>query len=198
MLKYNAEHKLTFPAQPGEISSLAEKLRYNKAPIEAVIEFSKWLKENLTYDASCFTDGNDVLATLGKRRGHCWHYMSLLKSMCNAVGLQCRPVEGLNLFFDNGNNNQMVQARVDYTNGHVWAEVFFPDVGWVEVEPNGGDKCYNIPSAYIQNNTKFQNYAVWITEQGRAPRETKWLWSGGKYISDYGVTHKVTFSEDKK
>jgi hypothetical protein len=197
VLRYNSENKIRFADPSSEIAALAAKLKYNKSPIETVTEYSKWIKDNLTYDATCTFDGNDVATILSRQRGHCWHFMALMRALCSASGLQCRQVEGLNLSFPNGTSTYD-QSRSDYTNGHVWSEVYFPNVGWIEVEPGAGDKCFNIPSAYIQNNTKFQNYAVWITEQGQAPRLTKWILDGSKYVNDYGVTHKITYSEVRR
>jgi hypothetical protein len=123
--------------------------------------------------------------------------MTVFGALCNAANIQCRAVKGLNLYFASGNSDVDL-TRNDYTNGHVWAEVFLPDVGWVEVDPGGGDKCFSIPPSYIQNNTSFQNYSVWVTEQGFAPRLPRWVLSGDKYVSDYGVDHKITFGEVKR
>ena len=196
MLRYGTENQVKFSDPSTEVSTLAEKLKYNKQPCETIIEFSKWLRENFTYDAATTLPGDDVVAILRARRGHCLHIMTVFGALCDAAKIPCRAVKGLNLHYPTGNSD-VDQSRNDYTNGHVWAEVYLPDSGWIEVEPFGGEKCFVIPSNYVQNNTSFQNYAVWVWEQGQAPRLPRWVLRGSKYVSDYGVDHKVTYSESR-
>jgi transglutaminase-like putative cysteine protease len=199
VLRYNSENKVTFPGPCAEIAQLAEKLKNNHSPSETIVEASKWIKDNLTYDASAIIESNDARTILSHGRGHCLHFATVFIAFCNAAGLQCRSIQGLNLRFPSGNYDGE-QSRNDYTNGHVWAEVFLPDVGWIEVEPGGGEKCFVIPATYIQNNTSFQNYAVWVTEQGAAPRPPRWVLSGNgkKYVNDYGLDNKITFTESRR
>ena len=92
----------------------------------------------------------------------------------------------------------MATSRTDYTNAHVWAEVYLPHVGWVEVEPSGSDKCFNIPANYVQNNSDFQNYAVWVDEEGKKPRQPTWNLHGTIFTNDYGVDHKITYNETRQ
>ena len=101
------------------------------------------------------------------------------------------------MHFANGTND-VDHTRNDYTNGHVWAEVFLPDIGWIEVEPYGGDKCFTVPATYVQNNTSFQNCSVWIMEQGQAPRMPRWVLQGDTYVNDYGVDNTITFGESRR
>ncbi len=194
--RFNAETKVLFPPAGREITELAEKLKYNRSPIQAVVEYCKWIKDNMSYDAFCQTDGNDFSTMLQQRRGHCWHYMSILRGMCNVAGIQARPVTGLYLSCPSGNGSTGVW-KSEFTNAHVWVEVYFPNVGWVEVEPNS-EKCFNIPAGYIQNNTKFQNFAVWVTEQGRAPRMPNGINNGNSASNEYSVGHNITYIETRR
>ncbi len=50
----------------------------------------------------------------------------------------------------------------------------------------------------MQNNTHFQNYAVWVNEQGLKSRMPKWTWNGKALVSDYGIEHKISFTETKR
>lgn len=194
---YNTAHRITLAAPRGEIAEVVRKATENHSACETIVEMSKWIKENFTYDASVTFDGNNLQTILDRRCGHCYHFATLITKLCNGVGIQCRMVKGLNLFSPGGNSDHD-QARNDFTNGHVWIEVFLPSVGWIEIEPDGGDKCFSIPASYIQNNTSFQNYAVWVTEEGAKPRLTKWILSGSKYVNDYGLDHKITFREVRR
>jgi hypothetical protein len=82
--------------------------------------------------------------------------------------------------------------RPDWTNVHTWAEVYFPKVGWIEVEPSGGDQAYRIPARFIQNNPWFQNYAVWVKDGGKQ-QLAGWRYNGGKYTSPYNIENLITF-----
>jgi len=197
VLRYNAENHIRFASPVTEISQVASGLKENHTPIETVIECSKWIKENLVYDASVTWAGDDLSSILTYRRGHCGHNMTVMIALLGAVGIQCRSVMGLNLRYPTGSIDYD-QSRNDFTNGHIWGEVFLPDVGWIEIEPSGGEKCFNVPSSYIQNNTSFQNYAVWITEQGQAPRVPRWTLVGKKYVNDYGLDNKITYDESRR
>ena len=195
--RYGTENKVKFSDPSSEISTLVEKFKYNRQPCETLVEMSKWIKENFTYDATCNVAGDDVLGILRAKRGHCLHLMTIFLAFCDAAKIPCRAVKGLNLHCPTG-SSEVDQSRNDYTNGHVWGEVYLPNVGWVEVEPFGGDKCFVIPANYVQNNTSFQNYAVWVWEQGAAPRLPKWILRGNKYVSEYGIDHKITYTESRR
>jgi transglutaminase-like putative cysteine protease len=194
---YNTINKIRFPAPRTDIAELAGKLKYNLSPTETIVAYCKWIRENLSYDASVTYLGDDVSAILNNRRGHCMHFLTILDQLCAASGIVTRQARGLNLSVPGGRSD-VAQSRSDYTNGHVWAEIYLPQVGWVEVEPTGGDRCFSIPSTYIQNNSDFQNYAVWVTEDGQPTRVPKWTLQGKTYVSDYGIEHKITFSDSRQ
>jgi len=101
-------------------------------------------------------------------------------------------VVGLNLYAPDGRGD-LGAIRADYMNIHTWAEVYFPKVGWVEVEPSTGDKAFAIPSRYIQNNKWFQNYAIWINENGQQ-KIPEWRFVDGKYVSDYRISNLITYA----
>jgi transglutaminase-like putative cysteine protease len=195
ILRYNAENKVTFAEANADIANLAAKLKYSKSPVETVIEYCKWIRDNLTYDSNCNFAGDDVQTILTYRRGHCLHFMNLFKALCNSAGISCRSVKGLNL---HTSASEQDLTRHDVQNIHIWTEVMLPGVGWVEVEPIGGEKCFVIPAAYVQNNTHFQNFAVWIQEAGSLSREPKWILKGKTYVNEYSVQHDITFTETKR
>ena len=116
--------------------------------------------------------------------------------MCKATGIPIRRVWGLNLYASDGQTNGLQHVRADYTNIHTWAEVFFPKVGWIEVEPTQGRNAFTIPAQFIQNNRWFQNYAIWIRASGE-DKIPEWNYSGGKWSSMYGMVNVITFDRRK-
>jgi transglutaminase-like putative cysteine protease len=103
-----------------------------------------------------------------------------------------RGVSGLNLYSPDGGTDGLQDVRPDFTNIHVWAEVEFPGIGWVEVEPAGGDDAYEIPARYIQNNKWFQNYEVYF-EEGGEWKEPDWNLVQGRWVSPFQLEHIVTY-----
>jgi len=49
---------------------------------------------------------------------------------------------------------------------YTWAQVYLPGSGWVEIDPRQGARAYFLPAQLIQNSTDFQNYVIWIRENG--------------------------------
>lgn len=63
-----------------------------------------------------------VKRTLENRQGNCWDYSDLFVTLCRRVGLPCRQVAG---WQKNGG-------------GHIWAEVYLNNIGWIQVNPTTG------------------------------------------------------------
>ena len=177
-----------------ELAKIADQIKSTNSPPEAVLEFCKWLSANITYDASVSYPSTDVASAMRNRRGHCGHYSEILIQLCNRVGIPIRQVFGLNLYAPDGVTGGLQNIRADYTNVHTWAEVYFPRVGWVEVEPSGGDQAFTIPARYIQNNKWFENLAIWISQNGQW-KQPEWQYQNGTYVSPYGIENIISYSE---
>ena len=175
----------------GQMASLAENVSEGLSPTEAVKAFCVWIKDNIKYDASVSYSATDTAAILKGRKGHCGHQSTILNQLCRQKGIPYRIVWGLNLY-DHDGRGDLHRIRPDWTNVHTWAEVYFPKVGWIEVEPSGGDQAYRIPARFVQNNPWFQNYAVWIKDAGKQ-RLAEWEYKDGKYTSPYNIENRITF-----
>lgn len=178
-----------------EVAALADRLKKTIAPDQAVPEFCKWIKDRIRYDASVSYPWNDVASTVKNCRGHCGHQYAVLEQLCTRSGIPIRLVFGLNLYEPKG-RGQVHAVRPDYSNIHTWAEVYFPGIGWVEVEPNNGEKAYLVPARLIQNNKWFQNYSLWFREDGQQ-KQHFFIYREGKYVSPYGVDHLITYTIEK-
>jgi transglutaminase-like putative cysteine protease len=69
------------------------------------------------------------------RRGYCDYYATAMAVMARAAGLPARLVIGYAGGTYDAENNRYFVTEAD---AHSWAEVYFPEVGWVEFEPTGG------------------------------------------------------------
>ena len=121
----------------------------------------------MKYDANVSYSSIDIEQTLANKKGHCGHYFCLLKSTCEELGIKIRVIRGLNLYCEDGVSSRLHKVRADYTNIHTWAEIHLPKDGWVEIEPTESKTPFKLKAHLVQNNPWFQNYAVWIREDGR-------------------------------
>jgi transglutaminase-like putative cysteine protease len=76
------------------------------------------------------------------KRGYCDYYASAMVVLARAAGLPARLVVG----YATG-TFEPIQARyiVTEAEAHSWAEVYFPNHGWIEFEPTGGRASIDRP-----------------------------------------------------
>lgn len=176
-------------------AELAKSLKTNHDPANSIVGFCKWLQENIKYDATVSHSGDDAAATIANRRGHCGHILTVFRQMCTASGIKTRLITGLNLQSPSGYPDRS-QPYNPQPNAHVWAEVYLPNIGWIEVEPMNGEKCFDIPANFVQNNSSFQNCAVWFTESDNVPRQAQSSIVNGKLSADYGMEHLISYTQE--
>jgi hypothetical protein len=174
-----------------ELALAIDRIKKDHGPAEAALEFCRWIAENLAYDASVPFPPADLAAILNFKKGHCGHQMSVFEAMCARAGIPRRVVVGLNLNTPGG-IGALHQIRPDYQNQHTWAEIYLPGSGWIEIDPGAGSKAYAIPAQLIQNNADFQNYVIWIMEDGTW-KMPAWEYRDGKWSSPYAIENRRTF-----
>lgn len=177
-----------------ELAKTAAEIRAVHAPPEAVLEICKWIQANLTYDASVSYGPEDINEILKNRRGHCGHQFALFDQLATSAGIPVRSVGGLNLCVPDGRSGELQKIRADWTNIHTWSEVYFPGVGWIEIDPGFADAPFRLGHHLIQNNRRFQNYVVWMREAG-VEKFATWTYRDGAYVSDYGVENIISYTE---
>lgn len=92
--------------------------------IEVVARVLAWLHEHVTVaECSDPVPHIDALWTLENRRGICGNYSNLALALLRAAGIPARPALG---YVADGD----AQSGI----GHVWIDVYFSDLGWVEFE----------------------------------------------------------------
>ncbi len=188
----NYDRTVLPPRQPTvELAAIADKIKNEHPPAQAALEFCKWITGHVQYDASVPYYPNDLAAIMRHARGHCGHQMALFEAMCARVGIPTKVVVGLNLNTPDGIGD-LHKIRPDYLNQHTWAEIYLPGSGWVEIDPGMGSKAYYITAQLIQNNSDFQNYVVWLIEDGQS-KMPDWEYRDGKWFSPYGVENRRTF-----
>jgi hypothetical protein len=179
------------PPVDANLDRKVDEIKKTHSPAEAALAFSTWVTEYIKYDASVPYGPHDLPAILTYKKGHCGHQMTAFEAMCLRAGIPTRPVVGLNLNTPGG-VGALHEIRPDFQNQHTWAQIYLPGSGWVEIDPGMGAKAYFLPAQVIQNSTDFQNYVIWIRENGTA-RIPDWEYRGGKWYSPYGIENRRTF-----
>jgi transglutaminase-like putative cysteine protease len=177
-----------------ELAKVAAQIKADHSPPEAVLEMCKWIVKNVKYDASVPYSTTDVSSIVANKRGHCGHRAVVLRQLTAAVGIPFRSCWGMYLRVPDGHKDPLVKNRSDYSNEHSWAEVYFPGVGWVEVDSALGGKAYSVQSYAIENNRWFENYSIWFREAG-VNKQPTWSPAPSGFKSDYGVENIISFTK---
>ena len=179
------------PRVEGELAEWVDGIRKSHPPAEAALEFCKWVTEHIKYDASVSFEPRDLAAISRQRKGHCGHQLTMFEAMCATAGIPTRVVVGLNLKAPGG-VGALHRIRPDFENQHTWAQVYLPGSGWVEIDPGMDAKAYFFPAQVIQNSTDFQNYVIWMVEDGKW-KMPDWEYRAGEWSSPYGIENRRSF-----
>ncbi len=86
-------------------------------------------------------DGVDYFL-FAARQGYCSYYASALVVMARSLGLPARPVAG---YKGERYRAETGAYQVLESDAHAWAEVYFPDYGWIEIEPTPSEPLIKRP-----------------------------------------------------
>jgi len=105
-----------------------------------VYKMALWTKENIDYDLETLTSeaSQSSVWVLENKKGVCDELTTLFVAMLRSKGIPARFVTGssyTNVINDFGN--------------HAWAEIYFPNVGWVAFDPTYGQLGY-VDAAHIK------------------------------------------------
>ena len=97
-----------------------------------VFNLASWISENVNYDLNELTTNTAQKASwvLEHREGVCDEMTSLFVAMARSLGIPARFVSGISYT----ENQEVLQALGKNWAGHGWAEVYFPEIGWVSFD----------------------------------------------------------------
>lgn len=121
---------------PAIVAKATELVEGEEDLFKAVFKLANWVDSNVKYDLTTLTAETSQKASwvLDNKEGVCDEMTSLFVAMARAVGIPARFVSG-----------------VSYTTSdlfsepwqpHGWAEVYFPEVGWVSFDITFGEYGY--------------------------------------------------------
>jgi hypothetical protein len=76
------------------------------------------------------------------KAGYCDYYASAMVVLLRSVGVPARYVRG----YSEGEAEDGVFHLLE-SDGHAWPEVYFPQYGWIEFEPTGGEPALDRPGS---------------------------------------------------
>lgn len=103
---------------------------------KVVFNLADWVETNVEYDLNSVTSSASQQASwvLENKEGVCDEISTLFIAMCRTLGIPARFASGIS--YTNS------EEFTDRWQPHGWAEVYFPDVGWVSFDPTFGEYGY--------------------------------------------------------
>ncbi len=111
-----------------------------KTTVATVNNILSWMKKNLHYKIEVFNSAEEVLS---KGYGECGGWSLLFTALCRARGIPARQVWGVV-------KTTTEFAPPGHLKGHVWAEIYLKDVGWIPLEPQAPEAFGMAPTAYVR------------------------------------------------
>jgi transglutaminase-like putative cysteine protease len=99
--------------------------------LEGLLDLTARINKEFTYDPEATTVATPVLEVLEKRRGVCQDFAHLQIACLRSLGLAARYVSGYLVTTPPPGRPRLVGADAS----HAWLSVYFPEVGWIDVDP---------------------------------------------------------------
>ncbi|HZK33755.1 MAG TPA: transglutaminase domain-containing protein, partial [Bacillota bacterium] len=100
------------------------------------------------------------------KEGYCTYYASAMAIMGRLAGVPTRYIEGFSMPAEPANDGLY---EVKNINGHAWVEVYFPEVGWIPMDPTPGSRVGIAPPTQQlpQSDRYWEEYYRRLNEQMR-------------------------------
>lgn len=141
----------------GQIIRLANEITGNlSTDWEKARAITRWVAENITYDAASSNRNSGALQALQNRKGVCEDYAALAAALARAVGIPARVVYG---YTDNGSNWPANGTFALRGYRHAWVEYSLEGRGWVPAEPTRSNATTLYFGSLPHNRYIIQNYS---------------------------------------
>jgi hypothetical protein len=123
------------PAKNPQILSKAKQITTSsKTEFDAVQQVLSWVVDHMQYVLT--PESYAAMYSFQSGKGNCQNYSHLSAALMRAVGIPARIVNGITLkeAYDVKTGNGVFTLRMAQGR-HSWIEVYFPDLGWVPLDP---------------------------------------------------------------
>jgi transglutaminase-like putative cysteine protease len=129
------EFDSTLPRSSAASANLAAYARASFPPgrplIEAVVELTRRIHEDFTYDPRATTVATPLADVFRSRRGVCQDFAHLEIACLRSLGLSARYISGYLETTPPPDKPRLVGADAS----HAWLAVYCPGAGWIDVDP---------------------------------------------------------------
>jgi len=174
------ETYLQLPPLDPRIRALAEKTTSSSTnEYDKVLSLQRYLISHYSYTLDLTgPPSKDPLAEFlfVRRSGNCEYFASAMTVMLRGIGIPARYVTG---FLSGEYNDVGGDYIVRESDAHAWVEVFFPDYGWITVDPT--------PPANAQRSGLLDTVSRY------------WDWfqfAWGEWVINYDFTHQLTLGQN--
>ncbi|MBN1639743.1 MAG: transglutaminase domain-containing protein [Anaerolineae bacterium] len=124
-----------------DLRALAQRIVGDESvPYKQVLLIQSWIQQNVRYPDLGSTYPDDALQCIDAGVGDCAGQSKVFVALCRALGIPARTVSGLRPFArEVGRLDQFGPRAAWFENTldvHVWCEVYYPALGWVQCEPD--------------------------------------------------------------
>ncbi len=166
-----------------EIVSLAKRLVTGaNTQYQAVTSIMNFIADNIKYSYN--PPQYDAIHTLNVKSGNCQNLAHLSMALLRASGIPARIVGGITLKdqwkVPLGGGNYSVQGMGQ--GGHVWIEIYFPDLGWLSYDP--------------QQSKQFTSTRHIKQTHGLDSKDVNDSWRASPYVPEYSELIDAKFIED--
>lgn len=166
-----------------EIVTLSRRLTSGaNTEYQAVTAIMNFIADNIKYSYN--PPQYDAIHTLNVKSGNCQNLAHLSMALLRASGIPARIVGGITLKdqwkVPLGGGNYSVQGMGQ--GGHVWIEIYFPDLGWLSYDP--------------QQSKQFTSTRHIKQTHGLDSRDVNDSWRASPYVPEYSELIDARFIED--
>jgi transglutaminase-like putative cysteine protease len=137
-------------------SQLAEQIVADSGattPVDMAFAIQDYLRTNYEYllESSLAPDGQDIVDyfLFDRQIGRCDHFASSMIVMLRSLGVPARIVTGLApAQYDEASSGYLYRAQ----DAHAWAEVYFPEFGWIPFEPTPSESPIELTETFGEPN----------------------------------------------
>jgi transglutaminase-like putative cysteine protease len=124
-----------------KIRELAQRIVGGEANVyKRVLQIQAWVHENVRYPSLGSTYPDDAALCIDKAVGDCAGQSKVFVSLCRALGIPARTISGLLPYKLGVGQLSEFGSRAAWFDQnlsvHVWVEVYLPQLGWVQGEPD--------------------------------------------------------------
>ncbi|MDZ7672885.1 MAG: transglutaminase-like domain-containing protein [Halanaerobiales bacterium] len=134
--KYTSSRNKTQSDAPEIIEKANEIVGDTLDPVQKARKILKWTSTNIESDGNVPYDLPDALSVSEYQKGHCGAFVNIFVALSRASGI---PARNVSLIHHPDDNQFKSGSHSDTFWGHLIAEIYLQDYGWVQIDIVRGD-----------------------------------------------------------